>query len=167
VDETVGTLAPSPADSRHPEGTPLTVSPVDQVPTRAPSHKTATTGPTASPSQDSTQYDNLTTPPSLGTIGPKVTSSPTLIVSTTFPVPTSTTSSNPTDTGDDPLFTNRDEDHRQRGPLIVTDQSGNKLSAATIAGVTLGASALCIIGLVSSRRLFRRDPGNDEEDYHS
>jgi hypothetical protein len=38
---------------------------------------------------------------------------------------------------------------------VVLD--GGRVSAAAITGIVLGASGLCIMGLVSSRRLFRRD----------
>ena len=50
------------------------------------------------------------------------------------------------------------------GPSILTDRDGNTISVGTIAGIVLGAGALFIVGLASSRRLFRRDPDSDEEE---
>ena len=73
-------------------------------------------------------------------------------------------SSNPTDEND-PWVNNQEEENRpQQGPLILSDLNGNKVHAATITALTLGASVLFIMGMVSSRRFFCPDHSHEAEE---
>jgi hypothetical protein len=73
------------------------------------------------------------------------------------------TTPSPISSGNDPLATNREEDPPGNEKVIVSVRDDYKISASTITGIALGAGALCIMGLVSSRRFFRRNE-DDEED---